>query len=1090
MTVKIKKKIKRLFALVTACIMAVMLLPAGVGLSAEGASVVLDGNTFITGTDNSATIKQSGSNTYLNISPVIDGRAAFAELALDCGDNTPIELSYRFKINDYKLDGQTVAYISKGGVPSIIIETRENMLVYKNKYGNYVPLLNSYQVNRWYSMVITADYSKKTFSIKIDAADKAIGAENIGGAIGADSISFSAKYAPGIAIDDFSANCQLQLPADIEFSGENEISLQENSSGSAKLLVNVFDTNGVKITNPNIRCEVLPNDANITVSLAGSTATLNIPAEAAAGEYQLRVTTSNNIARSFLFSLKRYSAEITSVVVEGDGRVAFLDKKTQYQYTAKALDQNGNEIKGAAFTYILAGDNVPSAVSIDSISGLLTVSSPLPDNTRIKVQAECTDNPGLYGEKNILLQDALTYEGDQTRFQILLDYIDRARALGRDPYNGSILLAKAIDRYTMKPAIWRGLEYDFVPSNLAEQGNWFRTMQGLYNLTGDAQYKREIDETYDMYLENYVYDNGTMSLGGHICIDLQTLLPHHGYNSNTLELKSHFPYFDPFWEKDPETARKFAIMFWEGAVTNWKKLAFNRHIKVYDPYTEANWKNLDNLWEEPSHLGLNPVASNGVSFRSTASDLVSMGVQLYKSTGEVPALEWPRRVLYMYYAATDTKTKLATNMFNSRYYYKNNEGWGYDADLTVPDYWWMKPGLLTSNDLSDYGDRFDVQVYQDMVDKGYIKAVNRRNGAEIPMSLEPFFRNMLDPDELPAYADLELAEAFGFDSEEGKMILDYTLTSLQSLYTYGNYSVTDNKVDPLLVDGTSLNGYVAGRYGYYMSKGSVLERMSIDADFTVSNLKTYFKCKDLKDFSDQLYYVWQFIRGDMAYNGFGEVGITEPGDSVKLDFSATSSDPRYILAFCWLYDETGVADYLDMARHIANNVVESNMVEGMFTYQPSSHYIEIAGRNGIYPYAFALLEATVRGETDLIPQYYVYHGYYEDRGILENTNERRTNLHDDSMWNRYNVTAVHITDIIVPEEEITMKVNEEKFVEISFEPDDATNKSVTITSSDPAIIAVDEGTKCLYAKKKGSAQIRIVSTNNRLLRKTIDVTVE
>ena len=228
----------------------------------------------------------------------------------------------------------------------------------------------------------------------------------------------------------------------------------------------------------------------------------------------------------------------------------------------------------------------------------------------------------------------------------------------------------------------------------------------------------------------------------------------------------------------------------------------------------------------------------------------------------------------------------------------------------------------------------------------------------------------------------------------------------------------------------------------------------------------------------------------MEYNGFGEAGVSAPDDNVKLNFSNDVSDPRYIIMFCQLYDATGNTDYLDMARHVANNVVRNNMVDGLFTYQPSSHYIEIAGRNGVYPYAFALLEATIRGESDALPQYYVYQGYYEDRGILENTGERRTNLHDTNMWNRYNVTAVHITDIIVSEEEITLNVGEEKFLNIFFEPDDATNKSVRITSSDPSCVLVDESAKSITALKKGSVEIRIISANNKLLRKTIKVNVE
>ena len=1081
---------KRMITLITAFSMALSVFPSVLTSEASGVYENFEStglNSFTVSKDGGTQIIENEDNHYLNISPKNDGTAAFVEMPLECDDNVPLIISFRFKINSYMQSGQTVAHISKCGLPSIIIETYEGGIAYKNDSGNFVKFLDRAVVNKWYEICITADYSKSTFGIRLDGENLVKGAANIGFSKGADKISFRAKYSPGIAVDDLRTNV-IQDAGKVEINGESKLNIAYSSAAEYDYVIAIYDTNEALIDTPSYQASVVPQGSGVVPTVNGRTVTLNVDASAPEGDYTLRVVYKNAI-KNFHFTLSRYTSQVEKIILSGAGRIAFLDgKENTYPYSAAAYDQYGEVIEGAAVNYFIEGE-CPSSVSINSETGVLTVTAPLSNNVPITVMAECNENTDIYTSKRVLLQDEETYIGDETRFSVLLDAVDRSRELGRDPYNGSILLAKAIDRYTMKPAIWKGLEYDFVPSNLAEQGNWFRTMEGLYRLTGDEQYKREIDETYDMYLNNYVYENGTMSMGGHICVDLQTLLPHHGYNSNTLELKNHYPYMDPFWEKNPEAARKFAIMFWEGAVTNWKMLAFNRHISVYDTYTEANWKNYAS-YKKPEKFGLSPVPSNGVSFRVTSVDLISQAVEVYKHTGEQAALEWSYNLLYNYYAATDPETKISTEVFSSRYNYKNNNGWGYDADLTVPECWWFIPQSQTETTASWWGDRFDVPNYAELVKQGFIEAVNRRDGAETPMSLEPFYRRDPNTDADLPYADLELAKLFGFESEKGDMILDYTLTSLRSLYKYGNYSPADNKVDQLLVDGTSLTGYQVKRGGYYHSKGSVVERVAISADFTIGNIKTYITCRELEKYKDQLYYIWQFIRGDMAYNGFGEVGITGPDDNTKLDFSTTSAEPRYMIGFCWLYDISGNPQYLEMARCVANNIVKSNMVNGLFTYQPSSHYIEIAGRNSIYYYAFALLEATIRGEADAMPQFFNYGGYYEDRGVLENTGERRTNLHDVNMWNRYNVTAVHITDIIVPEEEITLKAGEEKFLTISFEPDDATNKSVRITSSDPSCVSVDESAKIIYAQKKGSAEIKIISENNKLLTKTIKVTVE
>lgn len=1043
-------------------------------------------DAFILSKDGGATIAASGDNHYLNISPKSDGIEAFAEYSFSGEDNVPVEFSYRFRVNSYMQAGQTVAYISKSGVPSIVIETYDGGLAYKDGSGNFVKFVEKAVANRWYSIYIRADYTKFTFSVRLDGTDVARNVPVLNGVTGVDKISFRANSAPGIGVDDFSTGVK-QNPGEIEVNGDTNIDLAYDTATDVEYVVAVYDTNDAAIDSPPYTASVLPAGSGVTVSTNGRVATVHVSEGAAEGNYTLRIIYGSSI-KNFHFTISRYTAQVKSLAINGPGRVAYIEgKENTHTYSVTAYDQNGEEV-AASVNYTL-GENVPANLSLNPTTGVLTVTGDLKNNTHITIEASCVNDSSIVAWKKVLLQDAATYEGDETRFRILLDYIDRARAVGRDPYNGTKLLAKAIDRYTMKPAIWDGMEYDFVPSNLAEQGNWFRTMEGLYRLTGDPQYKQEIDETYDMYLDNYTMENGTMIMGGHACVDLQTLLPHYGYGAYYLELKTHFPYMEPFWEKNPEAARRFAIKFWDGAVTNWETLAFNRHISLHEAYTEAPWKNLSQ-WKKPEWLGFNPVVSNGVSFRETGSDLVQMATQLYKNTGEKEACEWAWRTLYNYYAATSPETKLSSYIFNTRYGYRNN----YEYD-ELPEYWWMQPNLISSGQLSWYGDRFYVQYFDDMVEKGLIEDVpydpyNRKEGEPMPAALEAFYRSDAVPDTLTAYADLEFAEELGFNTEEGQMILDYTLTSLKSLYQYGEYSPVDNKINELLVDGTSLTGYVAGRYGYYGNKGKAFERYELDADFAVACLKTYLTCKDMTQFKDQLYYVWQFVRGNLTYNGFGEAGISAPGDNVKLDFSTESADPRHIILFCQLYDATGNTDYLDMARLIANNVVRTSMVDGLFTYQPDSHYIEIAGRNGVYPYAFALLEATIRGESDLMPRYYVYQGYYEDRGILENTGERRTNLHDVNMWNRYNVTAVHITDIIVPEEEINLKVGEEKFLNISFEPDDATNKSVRITSSNPACVSVDESAKSVVGIKPGSVEIRIISSNNKLLRKTIKVTVE
>ena len=425
-----------------------------------------DLNGYTVSRDAGVTVCGDEGSRYMNISPKKEGIASFAELELDAQENAPLVISYKFRINSYIDSGQTIAHISKNGQPGIVIETYDGGLAYKSKDGEYIKFLENVVANKWYSICITADYTKSTFSIRLDGEDLVRGIANISNSKGADKISFRAKYTPGIAIDDISVNA-VQNAGKVEINGESEIKLAYDTQAQLDYVVAIYDTNDALIDAPSFSASIIPTGSGVTAAIDSRRIILSVAETAADGDYTLRVVYKNAI-KNFHFRLERYTSQVESITLSGAGRIAYIKgKENTFPYSVTAFDQNGMAIDNAQVRWFIEGE-CPPFVTIDSQTGVLTVSGPLENNVSIKIMAECTGNEQIFASKRILCQDETTYIGDEARFRVLLDYVDRAREVGRDPYNGSILLAKAIDRYTMKPAIWKGLEYDFVPSNLAE----------------------------------------------------------------------------------------------------------------------------------------------------------------------------------------------------------------------------------------------------------------------------------------------------------------------------------------------------------------------------------------------------------------------------------------------------------------------------------------------------------------------------------------------------------------------------------------------------------------------------------------------
>lgn len=1054
---------KNITALAVSVAMLLNTLPTLNTVSAE-----VYGETFESGETGAFICDKSGGvnvceksgNHYIKISPAIDGLSASAAYPVSVPGNSPVDISLKFMLCDWVIDNQTILDLSYDSISNVVLKISDGKLVCSDGVGRYVTVLSNLVANKWYNLKVSVDYQKKTFNVYIDGKERVYGAKTIGNDNQVDTASFIAQSAPGFCIDDFFLTTTT-IPEKIEFTGEKEICVADGLEKEVSFEVYVTDKNGLKITDAAPAITLSPSDAGVTYNYSDNKITLRISALAPEGEYTL-CAALGSIEEYFRFDLKRYAPQVAQIKITGEPRLTYFKdvrEEQTYEYRATAYDQEGNEINGVSFSYFLSGENIPSGVSFDPTAGRITLSSPVNKETQITISAEAENNYGVSGTKTVILQDEDTYWGDKVRFEILLNYIDRVRELGRDPWNGSPLIAMAIDRYTMKPATWRSENKTYVPTNLANQANWFRTLEGIYNLTGDEQYKKEITDTYQFYIDKFKLNNGFFPWGGHMYVDMRDLSV---VGEDIIEFKSQFPYFTPYWELDPEGARKHVMSQFRGSFSSWSQFMMNRHINPRIEYSEGEYNSFNTLAKpiDKNEYGLRWVQTGDMAFRTVVNDLVYLFGDLYDKTEEEAAAKWAYRLLQSYFACTDPETKLAVMTYTSR----------KDMVTNIP---------------GERDDSVVLDLRDDLLEQGYINQWQYDN-----ICIDPFYLFSCS-DIYNTYSDIKIAKQFGIDSDEGYEILDYHLTSMASFAKYA-YNPEDDSCSRILVDGTNFDGLLSINTAakYWTARGSVQQPYDMTADHWLALVKTYIECNEYSDkFRTQLGEIWSMARNHARHKFMGEIGRSGPGDDVKVDCSTSQDDPNYIIGLCMLYKETGDTQYLNLARRIADNIIKNNMVQGLFTHDIGSHYISLAGRVGAYVYGFALLEATILGEYDALPEYFPCDEAIDDKGYKEDTGEFKDEINVDSMWYNYQISPVRISSIDIPMEEITMKVGEEKYLDISIEPDDATDTSLNIVSSNPSCVAFNYDDRSITALKKGSAKIQIVVTNKRWIKKTLTVNV-
>lgn len=527
-------------------------------------------------------------------------------------------------------------------------------------------------------------------------------------------------------------------------------------------------------------------------------------------------------------------------------------------------------------------------------------------------------------------------ERDRERLSVVEAYANRVLETGRDRWSGegTPLLTDGVHVDTHDPVIWKYDGDEFVVSNLASQQNLFRVLKGLSNLTGDASYEDAARAAIAYHFDHLVDESGLLRWGGHQFVDLATLEPVGRFDSDVHEFKSHFPFYELLWDVDPDATRRFLRSVWNAHVLDWATLDMNRHGE----YGQAMGEPWDATFDDPEPF----FVGDGLSFVNVGSDLIHAAGTLHALGDEPEAWTWGTRLAEMYVRARHPDTGLGAYQYT-----KPRRRDEPPAEGPLP---------TTSN----YGDRAENQFggqFGDVAREGWalwggkVHTISVQNG----------------------FMQLALAEKLG---DDGEQIRRWTVDGLEALAEHA-YDSDENAFRPMWADGTDLTEKAYDRTGYYGEKGRAWELLDAGEEF----LLTYARAHRLSGRAS----TWETVRQMADGLGIGDVGAT-PDDAPSLDPDAPGDSPAEVFALLELYRTAGSPVFLQRARDVADRMIEQRYHHGFFL--PSEDHVN-ARFDAIEPLALLALEATLRGEPDLVPTYvggsgYV-HGEFDGYGRTRDT---------------------------------------------------------------------------------------------------------
>lgn len=1053
----------------------------------------------------SVCVEDLGGNKVLSITNDTDGVYAKVSKSVEEISDLSITAGLAFMQKEVAVSGNVILELGGSDGTVIRIETHEGDIIYWNGEKTYEVLVKDYLPNFWYNISVQADLNAQKASVYVNSVRVLYQASFIGSAAKINCFMSYTAYSPGYYLDNlvFSAS---QEATGIVINGEEAVSIPQIGSAEYQYAAYVKDDLGLSVQS-DVRFYTIPDSINgVRIKntdargnqLAENKITLEVDSAASEQSITLVAELQNNpeISQSIPIQLKQATA--SSLEIYGSAQISSELKQKKWEYSASVKDSLGYVLPGERIVFGLAsadGSILPDGISIDSESGVLTVSGDLSDYYQKLFCVTASVHGGtIVGKKNVKILNKKAYISDEARMNVMIEYADYVLEAGKDVFHGTPFLADGIDVGTGLPFEWEfppssGMEDSAVLSNLADQGGLMRFLITLSVLTGDTKYKDKVMEIYDYFLDVGISPSGMAYWGGHSCFDLKTGKVLYSPNDIlTHELKDHYPYMDPFYELDPEAASNIVKSTWSSHIADFSTMVYNRHGEyTTKPNFSATWNNLDCY--DNSIKGLLPTAA--LPFRYCANDFIFMATTMYEKTRDEKAKLWAYRLWERYANVCHPETHMGGMVFTSAYKAPGT----LDIMQQPPvGHWWDASPLPSMYTWTTYGDRAYNQFADPLAAAGYITEDQKEMVREA---------NMVTDNSIPAYSpqsELYLAKTLGYDTPEGRRVLEHDVKMLGSWVYYG-YIPETNRMRSMLYDGTDISGYIWDRTGYYGAAGNSFGQYPVTQTMLFSLISAYneaanlteeeLTCRDIKhdgktyNARDEIY---KMLRNVCISLGLGDIG-DEDGNDIDLNYGTSFAQPKAAYAMARLYESTGNVEYLELARVIADNAVDSHYANGVFREDLNYINANFSIQNEWYPMTLITLEAISRGEADKLPQWMPYNGYWSCDLLLPNGTAQSKAQAPWTAW-CYTYESVKPTEIVLEADSYRLKQGESFKLPYSVAPDDAANKSVSWYADDESVVQYDEINDCLIAAGVGETTLHGIAEGNLKVAVSVKVIVE
>ncbi|TET85145.1 MAG: hypothetical protein E3J37_02540, partial [Anaerolineales bacterium] len=470
------------------------------------------------------------------------------------------------------------------------------------------------------------------------------------------------------------------------------------------------------------------------------------------------------------------------------------------------------------------------------------------------------------------------------------EFADNVLKYGRDTYGPkhTPLFVDGLNIHTHEPVKWIAPSGEkWVLSNLASQQNLFRTLDGLTKITGDPKYRQVAVDAIEYAFANLRSPNGLLYWGVGIAYDAQA---EKQCGIEIHSLKCHCPYYELMWEVDPRATRKFIEAYWSAHILDWSNLDMNRGAPLNKPLGET--------WSHRYKGGPVFFESRSKSFLVAGTDLFYAAGFLGKVSGDREPLVWAKRLIHRYVETRNPGVGLSGTKYTRGKY----DGAQYQLGKD------FKGHLVLTGTLFP----------------GHPEMGNAAASEAFPAGLFVTPGISYNPAIAPWISAMLLGDMLDADGRE------FNRWALEELVAWGKvaYRKEDNSFIPMLIDGTSLEGYVCKKDGDYGSKGTAFEPIqAVPMDFWAYALAYRLT-------GDQ--FMWHMARSIASGHGLGDIGVT-PETQHQLKTATDCWSPYTLLGFIELYRKTGNQVFLKIARKIGDNLLARRFHKGFFV--PSDKHI-------------------------------------------------------------------------------------------------------------------------------------------------------